>query len=75
MEMTEASAQKLARLMKRIEASREDGIAVLLALETEENVQAFFTWVKSLDGDPNYQECFEKAIEISGLMNETDSEE
>ncbi len=50
--------------MRGIKATDEDGIAVLLLLETEENAQEFFAWCRSLEKDPTWQECFEKAWKI-----------
>lgn len=64
MELTETSARKLARVMGSINASREDGIAVLLTLGTEKNAQEFFAWCRSLEKDPTWQECFDKAWKI-----------
>ncbi len=64
MKITDDSVRKLRRVMGSIKASTEDGIAVLLLLETEENFQRFLAWCRSLTEDPTPQECFEKAVEI-----------
>ncbi len=68
MKITENSARFLGRLMGSIQASDEDGIAVLLTLGTEENAQEFFAWCRSLTEDPTPRECFEKAVDILGIM-------
>ncbi len=75
MEMTDNSARLLGRMMGKLKATDEDGLAVLLTLGTEENAQEFFAWRRSLKSDPTPQECFEKAVEISGIMEEESEDE
>lgn len=75
MKRTEASIRALGRLMGGMEVSREDGMVVLLLLETEEDMQRFLLWLKSQSKNPTGQECFEKAVEISGLMEEPEAED
>lgn len=70
MKIMKESAHKLARLMRKINASTEDGIVVGLMLGTEENIQEFFAWYKSLTKEPTPQECFEEALEIAGIKME-----
>ncbi len=72
--MTNDSAHFLGRLMGSIKAKDEDVIAVGLTLETEENVQEFFQWCRSLEKEPTAQECFEKAAEIR-MKNGPDPEQ
>ena len=64
MEKEEALVRRLAQVLRGIQTPTEDGIAVLLTLETVENIQEFLTWFESLDKDPTPQACFEKAVEI-----------
>ena len=75
MEMTEKSARLVGRLMGSIKATDEDAIVVGLVLGTEENTQEFFRWYRSLKKDPTPQECFEKTLEISGLMEKPEEED
>lgn len=70
MKRTEASVRMLGRLMRSMDMTQEDGMVVLLLLETEEDMQEFLMWFKNLSKAPTGQECFEKALEISGLMEE-----
>lgn len=74
MEMTEMSVRQLARMMRGIESETENGLAILLVLETEENAQEFFAWCKGMEKEPTPQECFEKALEIR-MENGPDPEE
>lgn len=74
MEMTDNSALLLGKLMRSVTAEKNDGLAVLLTLETEENVQELFTWCKGLEKDPTWQECFDKAVEIR-MKNGPDPED
>ena len=64
MEKAQALARRLGQVLGRAQTPTEDGIAVLLTLETEENFQEFLTWLESLGKTPTPQACFEKAIEI-----------
>ena len=60
----QALARRLGQVLGRMQTPTEDGIAVLLTLETAENIQEFLTWIESLDKTPTPQACFEKAVEI-----------
>ena len=64
MEITDDSAWTIGRLMSRIQATREDAVAVGLTLGTEENAQEFFAWYRSLTEDPTPHACFEKAWDL-----------
>lgn len=61
--------------MRSIKATDEDIVAMVLTLGTEENTQEFFRWCRTLKKDPTPQECFEKALEISGLMEDVEEED
>ena len=63
-EITDDSAQLIGRLMGSIKGTKKDAAAIVLTLGTEENVQEFFAWCRSLTEDPTPQACFEKAVEI-----------
>lgn len=68
MKMKEDSARLLGRLMGCIKGTEEDVAALVLTLGTEENAQTFFAWAREQTQNPTPQECFEKAVEIAGIM-------
>ncbi len=61
------SARLIGQVLRSVQGTQEDAVAVGLTLETEENAQEFFAWCRSLTQDPTPQECFEKAVEIRGI--------
>ena len=74
MEMTDSSARLLGKLMCSIKAEKENGLAVLLTLETEDNAREFFAWCKAQKKEPTPRECFEQAVKIR-MKNGPDPEE